>query len=183
MPTESGGLQDRRWNALGIRRRATEACFLRNLRAKPAGKNMRGVLYGLVVVGFLRSVWLLFGCCLAECGPDVPCTPQFEPLGASLAVAEAGLAVVFIAAAACPEAHLGVVWSALVVLVGRAVVDFYGALTLAPTPAMVHLADMVCTLALLSVWLRAIPETLRLARGAEPSAAAENRGAENRAPR
>lgn len=126
---------------------------------------MRLVLLMLALSAPLRLGWLLFGCCVVDC-QGYACLRQFDPTAASWAAAEASLAVVFLHAASRDPVPMPAVWGALVVLITRAVVDFYGALTLVPALAMGHLADMVVILALTSGWLRAIPDTLRAAREA-----------------
>ncbi|MCX8073485.1 MAG: hypothetical protein N3C12_13715 [Candidatus Binatia bacterium] len=122
------------------------------------------ILYGLATVGVLRVVWVCFGGCLPALTVSSACPASIDPVLGAFVVAELSLAVVFYGCAARAEAHMVAVWAALASLCGRAVVDFYGALTFPPSVAMAHLIDLVLMLALLSGWLRAIPDTVRAAR-------------------
>lgn len=97
---------------------------------------------------------------------DVPCPTPIDSTVSAFLVAELGLGLVFLGCARKPASHMPVVWAALASLTGRALADFYGALTLPPFAAMAHLFDLVLVLALLSGWLRAIPDTLRATRSA-----------------
>ncbi|GIW45763.1 MAG: hypothetical protein KatS3mg077_3045 [Candidatus Binatia bacterium] len=128
---------------------------------------MAFVLYALAVSGLLRVLWVLGGGCfgLPEFAPA--CPAPLDTTATSVIVAEVGLSIVFLCSARQPGAHRPVLWAALVVLCGRAIVDFYGALTFPPRAAMALLFEMVVVLALLAGWLRAIPETLRGSPGTE----------------
>lgn len=130
---------------------------------------MAVVFYGMAVSAVLRVAWAWFGGCVALTMRDTPCPTPVDPVLSAFLVAELALALVFLGCARKPEWHMPVVWVALIVLAARALADFYGALTFPASAAMAHLFDLVLVLALLSGWLRAIPDTLRAAREARGS--------------
>lgn len=125
---------------------------------------MAFVLYGTATGAILRVAWICFGGCVPLLGHDAPCPAPVDMTLSAFLVAELTLGFVFFTSARKPESNMPVVWAALASLAGRTVADFHGALTLPPPAAMAHLVDLVLVLALISGWLRAIPETLQASR-------------------
>jgi hypothetical protein len=93
--------------------------------------------------------------------PPEQLTPLVRALANGLGIASVVLGYVFAHAARAPSANRGVIYAAILLLVLKTANDLYELLVLLPgNQALVSLADLVLSVALLVGILQALPRTL-----------------------